>query len=71
MATLLTHDDRHSPGVVKIRKHLEAELDALRRRNDKSRPEPETEFTRGEIARVKSLLALCEDPKKPARTDDD
>lgn len=63
---LLTHDDRHSPGVVKLRKHLEQELDALRRYNDKSRPEAQTEFTRGEISRVKALLVLFEDPKKLA-----
>ena len=62
--SLLTHDDRHSPGVVKLRKHLEAELDSLRRYNDKSRPEGQTEFTRGEIFRVKAVLALCEEPKK-------
>lgn len=70
MATLLTHDDRHSPGVVKIRKHLEAELESLRRYNDKSRSEPETEFTRGEIARVKALLAHCEEPKKEKTAND-
>ena len=64
MAALLTYDDRHSPGVVKIRKHLELELESLRRYNDKSRPEAETEFTRGEIARVKAMLAECEEPKK-------
>lgn len=61
---LLTHDDRHSPGVAKIRKYLEMELELLRRYNDKSRPEAQTEYTRGEIARVKALLAECEDPKK-------
>lgn len=66
MAQLLTHDDRHSPGVVKLRKHLEQALDTLRRQNDKSRPEAQTEFTRGEIARVKALLVLLEDPKKLA-----
>ena len=64
MAALLTHDDRHSPGVVKIRKHLESELASLRKYNDKSRPEAETEFTRGEIAQVKAMLALCEEPQK-------
>lgn len=69
-ASLLTYDDRHSPGVVKIRKHLEAELDSLRRYNDKSRPESETEFTRGEIARVKALLAHCEEPKKAKTAED-
>ena len=60
---LLTYDERHSFGVVKLRKYLEAELEALRRRNDKSRPEAETEHLRGEIARVKALLAHCEEPR--------
>jgi len=63
-APLLTHDERHSPGVVKLRKHLESELEALRRYNDKSRPIEQTEHTRGEIARAKATIALCEDPKK-------
>lgn len=64
MTPLLTHDDRHSPGVVKIRKHLETELEALRRRNDKLRPEADTAWTRGEIAAVKALLVHLEEPKK-------
>lgn len=71
MPALLTHDDRHSPGVAKIRKHLEAELQSLRVYNDKSRPEAVTEHTRGEIERVKKLLALCDEPKKAERTADD
>lgn len=70
MATLLTYDDRHSPGVVKLRKHLEAELESLRRYNDKDRPDTETAWTRGEIARVKAVLALCEEPKKEKTTND-
>lgn len=70
MATLLTYDDRHSPGVAKLRQHLEAELDSLRKYNDKSRPEVITEFTRGEIARVKALLAHCEEPKKEKTAND-
>ncbi len=63
-APLLNYDDRHSPGVVKLRKHLESELAALRRHNDKARPESDTAWTRGEIARVKATLALCEEPKR-------
>lgn len=71
MATsMLTYDDRHSPGIVKLRKHLEAELDALRRHNDKPRPEAETAWTRGEIASVKAILAMCEEPKKVKTAED-
>lgn len=70
MATLLTSDDRHSPGVAKLRKHLEAELDALRRHNDKARSEADTAWTRGEIACVKAILALCEEPKKVKTAED-
>lgn len=64
MTPLLTYDDRHSPGVAKLRKYLEAELEALRRHNDKARSEADTAWTRGEIARVKAILAHCEEPKK-------
>ena len=63
MTPLLTHDDRHSPAVVKLRKFLEAELTALRRRNDKHRTETDTAGIRGEIARIKAILALCEEPR--------
>lgn len=61
---LLTYDDRHGPGMVKLRKHLESELSGLRRRNDKDRPETETAWIRGEIARVKAMQALLDEPKK-------
>ena len=57
-------DDRHSPGVVKLRKHFEAELDRLRKHNDKSRPDGETEKTRGQIDMAKSIVALCVEPPK-------
>lgn len=70
VAPLLTYDDRHSPGVVKLRKHLESELDALRRHNDKSRPEAETAWTRGDIDRCKKILALCDEPKKVKTAED-
>lgn len=66
MATLLTYDDRRSPSVVKLRKHLEVELETLRRHNDKARSEADTAWTRGEIARVKSILVLFEETKKAA-----
>lgn len=70
MAALLTYDDRHSPGVVKIRKYLEAELESLHRHNDKDRPDTATAWTRGEIDRVKKILALCEEPKKEKTAND-
>lgn len=70
MAALLTYDDRHSPGVVKIRNHLEAELESLRRYNDKSRPIEVTEHTRGAIEAVNKLLALCEEPRKVKTAED-
>ena len=49
--------------MVKLRKFLEAELTALRRRNDKHRTETDTAGIRGEIARIKAILALCEEPR--------
>lgn len=71
MATILTHDDRHSPAWGKLRRFLEAELESLRRHNDKARPEADTAWTRGEIAMAKKILALGVDQKKPTKESSD
>lgn len=46
------------PTWVAIRKHLEGELDKLRRQNDVTMSEIETATLRGRIGAVKNLLSL-------------
>ena len=62
-AELLTHDDRISPAWGKVRKHLESELDRLRRYNDRRHDIEETAWTRGQIEQIKAVLALGQEPK--------
>lgn len=61
--SFFTYDERDSPAWAKLRAHLQAELDRLRVYNDKNHDAVETATTRGEIARIKWVLALGEEPK--------
>lgn len=58
----LSYDERNSVCWRALKKHLEAELDQLRKHNDKDRDAIQTAWTRGEIAHIKAMLKLGEDP---------
>jgi hypothetical protein len=55
---VLTLGDRQSACWQKVSKYLEAELERLRRQNDKPALADDTARLRGRIAAVKDLLAL-------------
>ena len=56
-ALKLSDHERASPLWVKISKHLAAELAALRESNDnKNLNESDTQYYRGQIAAIKTLL---------------
>jgi hypothetical protein len=64
----LNHNDFASVTWQKLRLHLESRLSMLRRRNDANLAADETAHIRGQIAALKTLLALEEDPAKPTTT---
>lgn len=63
---VFTHDDRVSPTWGKLRRWLEAELADKREHNDKNRDAVATAWTRGDIERIKRILAVGKEPEKPA-----
>ena len=66
---ILTKGDLQTAVWQKLSKYLEAELAALRKRNDKSLPDDGNMRLRERIAAVKDLLALGED--KPVLPSED
>jgi ribosomal protein L30/L7E len=67
---VLTPGDRQTAVWQKISKYLEAELDRLRKQNDKPALPEDTARLRGRIAAVKDLLALGIE-RKPQPSEDD
>jgi hypothetical protein len=67
MASILKLDanDRRSPAWIKIKAYLTAELDLLRRKNDNDYDAVVTAELRGNIARVKELLAAGKEANEP------
>ena len=63
----LAPHERASPLWKSLERHMQEQLDELRRWNDASLPPERTENTRGRIAQVKALLALTA-PTKPPQT---
>lgn len=64
----MTYEERNSALWVKLKEHLEARLDLLRRKNDNPLSIEETSSLRGAIREVKMLLAL-EQSKTAVDTD--
>ena len=55
----LTDGEKLSPVWMRLKTHLEAELDLARKRNDNPKAtEHETAALRGDIRRLKALIAL-------------
>jgi len=54
----LTFEERHSALWLKLKEHMEQQLDLLRRKNDGSHDEIVTANIRGRIAILKELSAL-------------
>jgi hypothetical protein len=68
---VLTPMDLASPLWGRIRQHLEARLDAARRRNDEDLSPADTALVRGEIKALKGLLSLGQElPSIPAERGD-
>lgn len=68
---VLTSHDRQSPVWTKLRKHMEAKLQALRIKNDTDLDPVATAKVRGEIRNLKNLLALGDTPDPVTVADDD
>lgn len=66
----LEKGDLSSPTWSKLRRHMEAQLDKLRRENDKDADPVRTAKLRGRIAQLKNLLALG-NPQAPAMVADE
>lgn len=60
----LTDGERHHPLWVRISAHLQTRLLQLRGKNDGALSEMETAALRGQIACLKSLMALGDEPPK-------
>lgn len=58
MPLTLTKMESESVLWIKLREHIAARLDALRRQNDQSMTPDETERLRGRIAAYKELMGL-------------
>ena len=64
----LTAGEKVSPLWVRLKTHLESELDLARKRNDNPKlTEHETAALRGDIKRLKLILSLGDD--RPPQTD--
>jgi hypothetical protein len=64
-ALRLDANDRRSTVWIKIKAHLTAELDLLRRKNDNDYDAVVTAELRGNIARIKALLAAGGEANEP------
>lgn len=64
----LNLNDFSSVTWAKLRLYLETRLEILRKRNDANLPPDDTAHIRGQIAALKNVLALEEDPAKPTAT---
>ena len=61
----LTYGERSSAAWHRIERYLTHRLDRARKRNDGALSAEETAMVRGEIAALKGLLALGEQPISP------
>lgn len=66
---VLEPGDRQSAVWLKLKKHLEAELQRLRVKNDGNLDEKRTAILRGRIGEIKAILAL-ENDAPPAPDED-
>lgn len=57
----LTNGEKLSPVWLRLKAHLEEELQLCRLKNDHPRKEDETAALRGDIRRLKALIALGDD----------
>jgi hypothetical protein len=62
----LTPADRMSPLWRALHEHLTNRLATLRAQNDADATPEKTARLRGQIAEVKALLAMNEEPRRPA-----
>ncbi len=62
----LDRHERDSAVWKRLKAHLESELDIQRKKNDGDLPPDQTNRVRGNIARIKALLALDRDPAQVA-----
>jgi len=60
---MLNDAELHTAVWLKVKKHLEARLEELRKKNDSDQSETKTCKVRGRIAEIKELLGTAE-PKK-------
>ena len=58
----LSEADKVSPTWLRIKKHLQARVEALRNELEQDLPEERTAKVRGRLAEVKSLLSLDKYP---------
>lgn len=63
MSDLLTEAEKHSVTWRKLCAHIEARIDAHRKRNDGDLTPEETAQMRGRIKEAKAILALGDDSK--------
>lgn len=66
---VIEKNDRQSAVWLKLKKHLEAELDVLRKKNDGNLDEVKTANLRGGIRQLKAILALENDAPPPPDED--
>jgi hypothetical protein len=60
----LSIEERRSPLWRKLTAHFESRLADMRQQNDGQRSDIETAHLRGQIAQIKSLLALNSEPRQ-------
>ena len=65
---MLERNDFQSGLWLRLKDHLRAEIDTLRRKNDGDHDPVATAAIRGEIKALKKLLALDEGPGEPPIT---
>ena len=65
----LSDADRYSATWMRLKAHLQTELQALRERNDAPQPEQDTAMLRGQIRSLKRIIALGDD--RPIVTGDE
>ncbi|MEK9796293.1 MAG: hypothetical protein VW713_06045 [Alphaproteobacteria bacterium] len=58
----LSDSDKTSPTWLRIKKHLQARVEALRNELEQDLPEDRTAKVRGRLAEVRALLSVEKDP---------
>lgn len=66
---VIEQNDRQSAVWLKLKQHLEAELQRLRAKNDGNLDERNTAILRGRIGQVKAILSLEKDAPPPPDED--